>query len=136
MKKAVLEIMCQRKRFPDITLLTYFDVLDEKCTYHHPIDKFNNPCPARKNGFITYGGDFFPCDFLRYSCERFFCGNILDTSFATIWNKSQNLKKFQSLKHIKCQKCKFYMKSCYGGCISGTIASSNDVDDALCFAQN
>jgi radical SAM protein with 4Fe4S-binding SPASM domain len=135
MKFAVCEIMKQREKFPNQTFLTYFDVLGEKSTYHHPIDKFNDPCPARKNGFITYSGDFFPCDFLRFAGERYYCGNVLKNGFSFIWENSSTLKSFQCLQHVKCKKCKFYMKSCYGGCISGSLASTGIPDDSLCFVK-
>jgi radical SAM protein with 4Fe4S-binding SPASM domain len=135
MKMAVEEVMRQRKRFSHLTFLTYFDVLGKSATYHHPIDKFNDPCPARKNGFITYGGDFFPCDFLRYAGQRYYCGNILKEGFAYLWENSSNLRAFQGLKHVKCKRCKHYMKTCYGGCISGSIASIGAPDDALCFVD-
>lgn len=135
MRMAVEEIMRQRERFPAITLLTYFDVIGKKAIYHHPIDRFNNPCPARKNGFISYSGDFFPCDFLRYAGWRFFCGNVTGRGFADLWANSENLKAFQCLQHAKCKRCRFYMKSCYGGCISGSIASTGSPDDGLCFVN-
>ncbi|MEI7749428.1 MAG: hypothetical protein WCJ25_00300 [Candidatus Moraniibacteriota bacterium] len=64
MHQVVQEIGNLRMAHPSITLLTYFDVLGEKATYHHSMD-FNSPCPARKNGFIAFSGDFFPCDFLE-----------------------------------------------------------------------
>ncbi len=135
MKEAVEEIMRQRKRFPSLTFLTYFDVLGKTATYHHPIDRFNNPCPARKNGFITYSGDFFPCDFLRYAGQRYFCGNVLDKGFHNLWINSKNFEMFRNTKHAKCKRCKFYMKKCYGGCISGSLVSTGSPDDILCFVD-
>lgn len=135
MRKAVEEIMRAREVFPDILLYTYFDVLGEgEPQYHHPIDKFNMPCPARKNGFITYSGDFFPCDFLRWAGEKFFCGNIFKGGdFKKLWKDSSTLQYFQNLKHEKCYRCGYYMKKCYGGCVCNAIASGGSSDDILCF---
>ncbi|MFC1613618.1 radical SAM protein [Patescibacteria group bacterium] len=135
MRKVVEEIMQARKMFPDILLYTYFDVLVEgEPRYHHPIDKFNMPCPARKNGFITCSGDFFPCDFLRWAGEKFFCGNIFqEGGFKKLWKDSRTLQYFQNLKHEKCYRCNYYMKKCYGGCVCNAIASGGSSDDVLCF---
>jgi radical SAM protein with 4Fe4S-binding SPASM domain len=130
----VREVMRLRNKYPDVTVLTYFDILSGKATYHHSMP-FNAPCPARKNGFITYNGDHFPCDFLRYLDKDYFCGNVLEQSFPELWRNSSVLHKFQNLKHGKCLKCRFYMTHCYGGCISGSLSSTGSSDDGLCFAD-
>lgn len=128
----VREVMRLREKYPDVTLLTYFDILGEKATYHHSMS-FNHPCPASKNGFIASNGDYFPCDFLRYLGDAYFCGNVTENGFYELWNKSTVLHRFQNLKHSKCQKCRFFMTHCYGGCISGSLSSSGGPDDELCF---
>lgn len=130
----VKEVMRLREKYPNITLLTYFDILSEKATYHHSMS-FNAPCPANKNGFIAYSGDYFPCDFLRYLGKDYFCGNVLTAGFEELWRNSLALHKFQSLKHEKCLKCRFYMTHCYGGCISGSLSSTGSPDDKLCFVD-
>lgn len=132
MRQAVEDVMRFRYVYPHLVLLTYFDVLGEKATYHHSMD-CNKPCSARKNGFIAYNGDFYPCDFLRYLGKVYYCGNATDAGFWPIWTSSQELMRFRNLKHDKCNHCKHYMTKCYGGCISGSIASSGCPDDELCF---
>lgn len=134
MRQVVDEIGVLRKLFPGITLLTYFDVLGDKAIYHHSMD-FNAPCPARKNGFISCSGDFFPCDFLRFAEKVYFCGNVFQGGFERIWRNSDALHGFQNLEHKKCKKCKHYMTKCYGGCISGSIVSTGESDDQLCFVE-
>ncbi|MEI8103973.1 MAG: radical SAM protein [Candidatus Moraniibacteriota bacterium] len=134
MHQVVQEIGNLRIAHPGITLLTYFDVLGEKATYHHSMD-FNSPCPARKNGFIAFSGDFFPCDFLRFSGDTYFCGNVFEQGFETLWRNSTTLRGFQKLEHVKCKKSDHYMKKCYGGCISGAISSTGGPDDQLCFVR-
>ncbi|MCK4744746.1 radical SAM protein [Candidatus Parcubacteria bacterium] len=134
MFSVVKKITLLRKQYPNTMLLTYFDLLSKNAIYHHSMD-FNKPCPSRKNGFITYDGDFFPCDFLRYLGDKYFCGNVIEKGFNSLWCNSLILKYFQCLEHKKCKKCKFYMIKCYGGCISGAIASVNKLDDELCFAH-
>lgn len=131
---AVHEVMRLRSKYPNVTLLTYFDILSEKATYHHSMS-FNVPCPASKNGFIAYSGDYFPCDFLRYLGRDYFCGNVLEKGFSELWRNSLVLHRFQNLKHEKCLKCRFYMTHCYGGCISGSLSSTGSPDDNLCFAD-
>lgn len=110
---AVKEITALRKKYTNTTLLTYFDLLSEKATYHHSMD-FNKPCPSRKNGFITYNGDFFPCDFLRYLGGKYLCGNVRKDGFEKLWCQSSALRNFQCIEHEKCKKCEFYMTKCYG----------------------
>ena len=132
MRQAVEEIMWLRAAYPNLVLLTYFDVLGEKATYHHSMD-CNTPCPARKNGFIAYNGDFYPCDFLRYLGSVYHCGNVTNGGFWPIWSSSPELMRFRNLRHGKCNHCKHYMTNGYGGCISGSIATSGCPDDELCF---
>lgn len=130
----VQEVMHLRRKYPDVVLLTYFDILGKKALYHHTMP-FNSPCPARKNGFISYSGDFFPCDFLRYLGKTYFCGNVVRDGFWKLWSESSVLHNFQNIEHGKCRRCRFYMTHCNGGCISGSLASSNDPDDELCFVD-
>jgi MoaA/NifB/PqqE/SkfB family radical SAM enzyme len=80
MMAAVNEVMEVRSRYPNVTFLTYFDIYSAKPTYHHSL-VLNEPCPARKNGFVTCEGDFYPCDFLRAVGNRFLCGNIAQSGF-------------------------------------------------------
>lgn len=134
MQRTVEEIMRLRQRYPHLLLLTYFDVLGERATYHHSME-FNMPCPARKNGFVAYNGDFYPCDFLRYLGKVYHCGNVADSGFWSIWTSSPTLKRFQNLRHDKCYRCEHYLTKCYGGCISGSIASTGCPDDQLCFVD-
>lgn len=132
MYKAVSEITELREKYPNVRLLTYFDIIDQKVIHHHSMD-FNSPCPARKNGFISYYGDFFPCDFLRYLGDRFLCGNVYENGFWRIWAESRVLKSFQAIEHQKCKECNFYMKKCYGGCVCGSKTSLDNIEDELCF---
>ncbi len=134
MFESVKEVVRLRNIFSDMVIYTYFDILGEKAQYHHSL-MFSWPCPARKNGFIEYNGDFYPCDFLRYLSENFYCGNVFRRSFREIWKKSEPLRKFQNYYRKKCDKCGFYMKTCYGGCISGSLAMSGKPDDELCFVD-
>ncbi|PIR92921.1 hypothetical protein COT99_03695 [Candidatus Falkowbacteria bacterium CG10_big_fil_rev_8_21_14_0_10_43_10] len=132
MWQSVQEVTRLRQQYPHLLLLTYFDVLGEHATYHHSMN-FNSPCPARKNGFIGYSGDFYPCDFLRSLGRIYYCGNVAEHGFWPIWTSSPVLNGFRCLKHDKCKRCSHYMKKCYGGCISGSIASTGCPDDQLCF---
>ena len=134
MYDAVKQITELRTRFPETRLLTYFDILTETPDYHHSMD-FNKPCPARKNGFLAFDGSLFPCDFLRYLDEAWRVGNVTEHSFWELWEKSPILEKFRTVEHVKCRQCRFYMTRCYGGCISGAIASSGCPDDELCFVD-
>lgn len=132
MLHAVEKIMDIRLKYPHTTFLTYFDILGDKALYHHSMD-FNKPCPARKNGFIAYNGDFFPCDFLRYLGDKFLCGNVTSQSLWWLWTSSLTLRRFQSFQHEKCGSCKHYLQKCYGGCICGSAHDAGHIKDELCF---
>lgn len=134
MLASVREITALRSRYPRTTLLTYFDILGKKSTYYHSMD-FNQPCPARKNGFITYAGDLFPCDFLRYLGDRFHCGSVKTAGFYPLWHQSQTLHDFQHLEHSNCKSCKHFLTNCYGGCVSSSLGCGSSIDDALCFVE-
>lgn len=134
MLSSVREVMRLRDKYPSVLIFTYFDILGEKAIYHHSLS-FSSPCPARKNGFIEYNGNFYPCDFLRYLGETYLCGDVFKESFRQIWRNSKSLKKFQGLKHGKCLQCAFYMKKCYGECISGSLIATGKPEDELCFAD-
>ncbi len=134
MLKAVHKTMELRAKHPQFTFLTYFDVFTETPIYHHSMD-FNIPCPAAKNGFITCTGDYYPCDFLRYLGTKWLCGNVVSENISEIWSDSSILRDFRHIEHVKCKNCAHYMTRCYGGCISGAIASSENPDDELCFVD-
>jgi len=134
MLQSVRQVMSLREKYPNVTIFTYFDILGDEAYYHHSLP-FSDPCPARKNGFIEYNGDFYPCDFLRYLGKTYLSGNAFQDPFSKIWRNSQPLKMFQSIKHDKCFQCRFYMTQCYGGCISGSLATSGKPDDELCFVE-
>ena len=132
----VKKISILRKQYPKVSMITYFDILDNVPNYHHSIsvDAFNKPCPARKNGFITHKGEFFPCDFLRHWGERFYCGNILTESLFKIWYQSSTLKAFQEMRHPSCEDCSFYLTKCNGGCFCEALQAGK-LDDNLCFVD-
>lgn len=132
MLRSVREVMRLREKYPNVTIMTYFDILSDKATYHHSMP-FNSPCPSRKNGFITHDGNFFPCDFLRYLGDKFYCGNVAKTEFWKLWNNSATLHNFQNIKHDRCQECRFYLMHCHGGCISGSLSDPSNPKDELCF---
>lgn len=132
MYEAVQEITRLRSKFPRTRLLTYFDILGEKADYHHSLD-CNIPCPARKNGFVAFDGSYYPCDFLRYLGARWHIGNVATESFWTLWTSAPVVHEFRQLEHSKCKECKYYLKQCYGGCTSGSIATTGQPGDELCF---
>jgi len=134
MLHSVREVMRLRNKYPNVRIFTYFDVLGKEALYHHSLP-FSKPCPARKNGFIEYNGNFYPCDFLRYLKETYLCGNVFKDTFRQIWRNSVQLKNFQNLKHGRCLNCTFYMSKCYGGCVSGSLITSGKPEDELCFAE-
>lgn len=122
-----------REKYPKTRFLTYFDILSKEPDYYHPL-WFNNPCPARKNLFISYAGDVYPCDYLIYLGDVFFGGNIRKKTIADIWHHAPGIRRFRELKHTqKCQKCNFLSTKCYGGCPSEALAKKLIVDDHLCF---
>ena len=94
----------------------------------------NTPCPARKNLFISYSGDTYPCDYLIYLGDIFFAGNVKEKTIANIWHNSEGLRRFRNLGRAdKCKSCDLLYKKCYGGCPSETLAENLVIEDHLCF---
>ena len=82
--------------------------------------------------FISHTGIVQPCGFLQLNC-----GDITQTSFATIWNTSEiflSLRNYDNLKG-KCGKCE-YRKVC-GGCRARAFEASGDylAEEPLCLYQ-
>lgn len=131
---AVKQITKIGTKYPSVEIETFFDILEKNFIAHHPMD-FNTPCPAGKNAFISYNGDVFPCDWIRYTGNRFLCGNVRSDNIFNIYHHSDVLKQFQAIKRIKCTNCKFYLKRCYGGCFCSYNKSLDNktYEDELCF---
>jgi radical SAM protein with 4Fe4S-binding SPASM domain len=122
-----------RNKYPATRFLTYFDILSDKPDYYHPM-WLNDPCPARKNGFISHSGDVFPCDYLIYLGDAFKAGNVKNQTIREIWHNSEGLKRFRTIQRAdKCKNCELLYKKCYGGCSSETMGKRLIVDDPLCF---
>ena len=122
---------------PEIKIEMFFDVFGGEFTAHHLMN-LNTPCPAGKNGFVSAQGELFPCDWIRYLKEQFYCGNVLEKGLSSLWNDSKVLLDFQCIKRVGCIDCKFYLTRCYGGCwcsYSDTILDKTYIDH-LCPIQN
>jgi AdoMet-dependent heme synthase len=82
--------------------------------------------------FISHRGIVQPCGFLNIDC-----GDITQTSFADVWNRSDNflsLRNFNNLKG-KCGRCEF-RKVC-GGCRARAYEATGDfmAEEPLCSYQ-
>lgn len=129
----VEEVQRLRTMFPATRFLTYFDILDGDPDTYHPM-WLCDPCPARKNVYISSGGDVYPCDFLSYLGDLFRGGNVLSRPIAEIWHDSEGLRRYWTLdRSSKCSNCELLYKKCYGGCASETLAAQLVYDDPLCF---
>lgn len=88
-------------------------------------------CAAGKDKLIIkYNGDVYPCNF--FVSEEFFCGNIFQKSFDSVWNDGKGFKKFRDVilkKEFpeKCKKCKHNI--CYSGCRAWTSKYLNNSED-------
>lgn len=114
----------------ELPLEMFFDTFGGDFTAHHLMD-FNTPCPAGKNGFVSAQASFYPCDWIRYLNEKYYCGNVLEEGLKNIWNFSKVLKDFQCIKRVGCEECKYYLKRCYGGCwcsYTDTISNHTYID--------
>lgn len=119
-----------RLEHPNISLEMFFDVFGGEFTAHHLMN-FNTPCPAGKNGFVSAQGLLYPCDWIRYLHEQFYCGDVLTDGLPYLWNHSDVLHNFQCIKRIDCIGCKHYLTRCYGGCwcsYTDTIENQTYID--------
>jgi radical SAM protein with 4Fe4S-binding SPASM domain len=120
MKKVATEITHLRKEL-GIRLLTYFDIFGDEPDYYHPMFQLS-PCHARKNIFVTYDGNVFPCDHLVPLGKIYCGGNILESDLRTIWNNGAGLERYRKIGiSDECINCQFFLSKCYGGCISEAV---------------
>jgi len=137
MKEIVVRVSVLRKKL-GIRLLTYFDIFEDEPDYYHPMFQLT-PCHARKNIFVTYDGNVFPCDHLVPLGELYCGGNILTSDLRMIWNEGDGLERYRKIAvSDDCINCSFFLIKCYGGCISESITllgehSGQKIDcDKLC----
>ncbi len=122
MKEIAVRISFLRKEL-GIRLLTYFDIFGNESDYYHPMFQLT-PCHARKNIFVTYDGNVFPCDHLVPLGEQYCGGNILESDLRTIWNEGAGLERYRKIGvSDDCINCRFFRSKCYGGCISESITN-------------
>lgn len=120
MKEIAVRVSLLRKEL-GVRLLTYFDIFGDEPDYYHPMFQLT-PCHARKNIFVTYDGNVFPCDHLVPLGELYCGGNILAYDLRTIWNEGTGLERYRKIAvSDDCIKCSFFRNKCYGGCISESI---------------
>jgi radical SAM protein with 4Fe4S-binding SPASM domain len=133
MLKIVRNVESLRVQYTTSRFLTYFDILQGAADLYHPM-WMCNPCPARKNLYISADGSTFPCDFLSYLGDRFSGGNAGGRTIAEIWASDSGLSRYWNLKRSdRCLACSSLGKSCCGGCASETLATESRYDDPLCF---
>lgn len=81
---------------------------------------------------ITPGGDVTPCPYMDVTA-----GNVLDDSFAQVWNTSPVLQDLRDLNRLKgkCGKCEF--KELCGGCRCRAYSAHDDYlqEDPACTYQ-
>jgi len=71
--------------------------------------------------FVGHQGDVFPCGYLPVNC-----GNILETSLADIWHKSEDLANMRDTSKLggKCGKCGY--RNICGGCRARAYSATGD----------
>lgn len=134
MYEAVRRLTQLKREVPDVPIETFFDILGNGFWAHHTMD-FNTPCPAGKNGFVAVDGAFYSCDWIRYLGDTYRCGDVRDQGLRYIWENSKPLIQFRGVVRKACQKCRHYLRTCYGGCWCSYEDSMRcgDYEDKLCF---
>jgi len=130
--KIILEL---KKKYSAIQVICDFDKLVAKESLYVLPGTDNSRClAADKTMCIDSIGNVFPCSF--FSPFKEFCGgNIREKSIVDIWSNSAVFKKFRVRKASpECEECKFFKKSCNGGCpaIPAAVYGSPEKLDPTC----
>ncbi|MCX6803740.1 MAG: radical SAM protein [Candidatus Diapherotrites archaeon] len=126
---AVQRILELKKDFPKIQITCDFDKLVAEETLYPLPSGGNNRClAAEKTIAIDSYGNIFPCSFFTPFPE-FNAGNVKNNGFMKIWKESGVFKKFRGRKSAEeCISCKYFEKSCFGGCPAISYALFNNVE--------
>ncbi len=139
-----------RLKYPEVLVVMDFDLLTNKELPLHPIVPRIRACPAgREFAFVSPQGYVFPCgvapvhDIIKMTKrerELFVAGNILETNFLEIWNKSVAWEVFRDLKRCKpqkCHSCRFWGKNCFGTCPLGAYYYTGELngEDPYCYSH-
>lgn len=135
----VQEVTQLRHRYPNIRILTDFDILDGPPDNDCQQDPKAASCKAgRTMVHINYDGAIIPCAFFSTPEGEFSAGNIYQESVTHVWQESHVFQPFRvHQKSITCQSCGHYQRRCVGGCpaIAHFTTGSLDAHDPTCFAN-
>lgn len=88
------------------------------------IDSSDFGCHCGKEAvWIDERGNYSPCYFYG---DDYFVGNIKETSYLDLWNKSYSVSKYEG--NDVCKKCSNY-KKCRGGCRARVFMECGNFDD-------
>ncbi|MGH9935999.1 MAG: radical SAM protein [Blastocatellia bacterium] len=135
----VREVSRLRAVYPDIQILTDFDILDGAPSGDCHRDPNSASCKAGRTMVnINYDGGIYPCAFFVTPEGEFSAGNIYRETVTEVWRRSPVFEPFRiHQKSEVCQSCSHYRRQCVGGCpaIAHFTTGHLDAHDPTCFAD-
>jgi radical SAM protein with 4Fe4S-binding SPASM domain len=137
--EVVKAIVRLRTVFPDIRILTDFDLLGSDHLWDHRPDPARAACKAgRRMIHVNCDGGIYPCAFLVTPGTEFRAGSIYQSTVTEVWQQSPIFVPFRTqTKSMQCQSCRHYRRQCVGGCVAVAYADTGflDAHDRNCFAH-
>jgi len=135
----VSEVNVLRTQFPQIKILTDFDILGRETAVTHPQNPQKASCKAGRTMVnINYDGGIYPCAFFVTPEAEFCAGNIYQDTLRDIWQTSPVFQPFRiHQKSEQCRTCGMYQRHCAGGCPAVAHFATGYLDqlDPTCFVH-
>ncbi len=135
----VSEVTVLRTQFPQIRILTDFDIVGEETAVLLSKDPQKASCKAGRTMVnINYDGGIYPCAFFVTPEKEFCAGNIYQDTLLDIWQTSPLFQPFRiHQKSEQCLACDMYQRRCAGGCPAVAYFATGYLDqlDPTCFAH-
>lgn len=136
----VTNITQLRQQFPQISILTDFDILSiASIKTESQRDASKCSCKAGRTMInINYDGEIYPCAFFITDEKKFSAGNIQDISITQAWHTAPIFQPFRRQRKAGvCQSCSYYRNSCFAGCPAIAYFATGHLDacDPRCFVS-
>lgn len=135
----VRRVVALRASYPEIRILTDFDILGEHRASDCAPDAMRESCKAGRTMInINYAGEIYPCAFFATPDRRFSAGNVRDHDATTLWRTAETFRPFRThQKSTTCQSCDHYQGACVGGCpaVAHFTSGALDAHDPTCFVD-
>lgn len=133
------QVVRLRRRFPQIRILTDFDILGPAPDGACGRDPSRASCMAgRTNVDVHFDGSIYPCSFFATPERQFSAGSVYEQSVTQAWTSSPVFEPFRvHRKSEACQGCAHYQVQCKRGCpaVAHFATGCLDALDPTCFAH-